>query len=315
MKIWLLFNGVIESDYPEAYACLRLREEAEKMGHDLEILNPEYFDLLVDSTENWQAIYQGKEIGPPDLIIPRTGSETTYTGFALMRFYEVIGVPMLNSSQSIQITADKLYSQEVLAAHRIPLPKTMLGRFPADPDLIEKQIGFPLVVKTLSGTRGGGVFLTETREQFKDLTDLIAETNSNVHFIFQEYISRSHGRDLRVFVINGKVLACMERQSVDGSFKSNISRGGQGMNYPVTPEIERLASQIVNILDIQVAGIDLLFDDDGYRVCEVNSSPDFKGLESACPVNAAKAMIEAAIPEKTVCRRLWFKFCNLMKAA
>ncbi len=315
MKIWLLFNGIVEPDFPEAHACMRIQEEAEKQGHILKILNPENFDLLVDSTGDWQASYLGEKIEAPDAILPRTGSETTYAGFAVLRFYEAMGVPLLNSSQAVQRCADKLFSQQILAAHKIPLPKTMLGHFPADLDLVEKKIGFPLVVKTLSGTRGGGVFLTENKEKFKDLTDLLAETNSNVHFIFQEYISRSHGRDLRVFTVHGKVVACMERQSVDGSFKSNISRGGHGTLFEPTPEIEKMAARIVEIMEIDVAGIDLLFDESGFRVCEVNSSPDFKGLEAATSVNVAKILVDAVVAKTRSRQGLWDKIKNRVKIA
>ncbi len=317
MKIWLLFSGTLEPENSEAMACFRLKEEAEKLGHQVEILNPEHFDLLVDSTDDWQASYQGAEIEAPDLIIPRTGSETTYTGFSLMRFYESMGVPLLNSSRAVEIAADKLYSQQLLAAHKIPLPKTILGRFPADLDLIEQQIGFPVVVKTLSGTRGGGVFLSETRQKFRDLTDLIAGTNSNVHFIFQQYVKQSHGRDLRVFCVDGKVLACMERNAVDGSFKSNISLGGVGKPHPVTPEIEKIALRITEILGMDVAGIDLLFDRHGYRVCEVNSSPDFTGeagLESACSVNAARYIILAGIAKVARNKGIWTRLKRFSKA-
>lgn len=315
MKIWLMFSGKLEEGYPEAWASLRMQEEAKKLGADLQILNPEYFDLLVDSTENWYAAYEGREIDAPDVIIPRTGSETTYAGFSLLRFYEAMGVPLLNKSHAIQVAADKLYSQQVLAAHYLPLPKTMLGKFPADIDVIERHIGFPVVVKTLSGTRGGGVFLTEDKSKFKDLTDLIAETNSNIHFIFQEYIARSHGRDLRVFVVNKKVVACMERKSADGSFKSNISLGGQGSPFAVTPEIEKLALQITTVMDMDVAGIDLLFDDKGFRICEVNSSPDFKGLEKACNINVAKIIVEAAMEKARRRNNPWNRFLARMRAA
>ncbi|MGZ9097757.1 MAG: ATP-grasp domain-containing protein [Micavibrio sp.] len=318
MKIWLLFSGSLEPENSEAAACFRLKEEAEKIGHQVEILNPEHFDLLVDSTDDWQATYQGAEIQAPDLIIPRTGSETTYTGFALMRFYESMGVPLLNSSRAVEMAADKLYSQQILAAHKIPLPKTILGRFPADLDLIEQQIGFPVVVKTLSGTRGGGVFLAETRQKFRDLTDLIAETNSNVHFIFQQYIKQSHGRDLRVFCVDGKVLACMERNAVDGSFKSNISLGGVGKPHPVTPEIEKIALQITNVLGMDVAGIDLLFDRKGYLVCEVNSAPDFTGpvgMEAACSINVARYIILAGVAKMTRQKGLWSRLRTLSGVA
>ncbi len=298
MKIWVLYHGKIEADDPEAYESLRLKEEAEKIGASLDILNPENFDLVLDTTNEWRALYNGKHIETPDLILPRTGAETSLTAFSVLRFYESLKVPVINSTTGIESVADKLQTQQILVNKGFPVPRTILGKFPPDIDLVENKLGFPVVVKTLRGTRGGGVFLCETREKFKDLTDLIhgANSSSNVHFLFQQYIGYSHGRDVRVFVVGGKVLACMERRATDGSFKSNISRGGAGQPYPVTPEIRELALNVSKALNLEVTGIDLLFDEaGGYRICEANSSPGFKGLESACGVNAAAAIIRHTI--------------------
>jgi RimK family alpha-L-glutamate ligase len=107
--------------------------------------------------------------------------------------------------------------------------------------------------------------------------------------IIQEYISHSEGRDLRVIVIGGRVVGAMQRTSTDGSFKANISRGGEGAAYDVDDEMEMLSIQVAKVLDLDIAGVDLLFHSDGYKICEANSSPGFKGFEKALDIN---------IPEK-----------------
>ncbi|MBU6235996.1 MAG: RimK family alpha-L-glutamate ligase [Alphaproteobacteria bacterium] len=297
MKIWIFFHGPIEQDYPEAHEIMRMQEEAQKQKDvSIRVMNPEAIDLMVDSNGEWKALYEGRILDEmPDVIIPRTGTETGYTGYSVMRFYERLGVPFLNSPAVVDMVADKLHTLQVLAAADIPVPRTMLGKFPPDLDLIEKNLGFPIVIKTLKGTRGGGVFLSESRDQFKDLVDLLAEANAGAHIIFQKYVQQSHGRDLRVFVVEGKVLGVMERQSGNTSFKSNISRGGQGKAHAITPEIEKLALAVAQALRLEVAGIDLLFDERGFTVCEANSSPGFTGLEPSCNINAAGAILKAAM--------------------
>ena len=294
MKIWILFHGNTGADHPELAECLRLREEAEKQGATLDIMGVDDFDLVIDSTNEWRAIYKDEYIEAPDLIIPRTGAETTYNAFSVMRFYEGLGIPTINSWSSIESVADKLHSHQILASRGFPVPRTILGKFPPNLDLIEEKLGFPVIIKTLRGTRGGGVFLCETRDQFKDLTDLLADTNSRAKVLFQEYIKGSHGRDLRTFVVGDRVVACMERRSTDGSFKSNISRGGLGQPHPITPAIADLSLRVARALDLEVAGIDLLFDGQTFSVCEANSAPGFcgeDGLESVCRANVARDII------------------------
>jgi len=93
-------------------------------------------------------------------------------------------------------------------------------------------------------------------------------------------------------VIGGRVLGAMLRSSTDGSFKANITRGGEGQAYPLNPEIEQLALSCAAALKLEIAGVDLLFDDGQYCVCEVNSAADFAGFEAATGVNVARAILQ-----------------------
>jgi gamma-F420-2:alpha-L-glutamate ligase len=161
----------------------------------------------------------------------------------------------------------------------------MLAKFPVDSTRVDKMMGFPVIVKTLSGTQGSGVFLSENKTKFEDLMQLIQAAKSTTNIILQEYIKTSRGRDLRAFVIGGRVVACMERQAHDSSFKANFSRGGQVKAHPITPEIEWLARESSRILELDIAGIDLLFDEGHLKICEANSSPAFEGIEKCCDIS------------------------------
>jgi len=80
----------------------------------------------------------------------------------------------------------------------------------------------------------------------------------------------------------------MKRLSNDGNFKVNFSRGGKVEPYYINNEIEWLAIESSKILKLDIAGVDLLFSNDGFKICEVNSAPGFQGLESCCNVNIPK---------------------------
>ena len=95
-----------------------------------------------------------------------------------------------------------------------------------------------------------------------------------------------------MFVVGNRVLGAMKRSSKDGSFKANITRGGVGEAYPLTDEIRDLALRVAHSLDLEIAGVDLLFGRDGFLVCEANSAPGFEGFERATGVNVAKAIID-----------------------
>ncbi|MCI0711299.1 MAG: RimK family alpha-L-glutamate ligase [Chloroflexi bacterium] len=283
MRGWILSKYTTESLPEDAYEKNRLLNVAREQGIDLEIVSTDQFELVVNRDNKDRILFKNEVTPLPDFFIPRTGAGTTYFGLAVIRQLEHMGVFVVNTAASIETVKDKLYTQQILAHHHLPVPKTMLVKYPVDVDTVEKYIGFPVVVKTLSGAKGVGVYLCESRTQLSDILDFIEATNSNANMILQEFIAPSFGRDLRVFVIGGRPVACMQRLSGDGTFKANFSRGGSVMPYEITPEIEWLAVEAVRILGLDIAGVDLLFDDHGFQICEVNSSPGFKGMETAYP--------------------------------
>ena len=148
-------------------------------------------------------------------------------------------------------------------------------------------------MKTLLGVNGTGVFLIDNHDSFADLMSLIEQTSPNIQLIFQKYIAMSHGRDLRLFVVDGEVVASMERRANDGGFKANYTQGAKVVQFNPDEEAREIAIRTAEILNLQVAGIDLLYDQNGYTVCEANSFPGFKGLESCTKVNIPQAIFKA----------------------
>ncbi|MFW6365882.1 MAG: ATP-grasp domain-containing protein [Spirochaetota bacterium] len=284
MNGWILYRHNETEIKPEHYEIQRFMAEAEKQGLTLRVIQPEQVDLIVTREDRKSILVNGEPLPLPDFLLPRMGAGTTYFALAVIRHLERLGVPCYNSSVSIDTVKDKLYSQQILAQQSLPVPATMLVKFPVNTELVEKRLGFPVIIKSLSGSQGKGVFLANDKNSFTDLMQMVEITNPRANIILQQFIASSYGKDLRVFVVGGRITACMMRHS-KGDFKANFSRGGAVSEYEITPEIEWLASEASRILGLEIAGVDLLFDNDHFRICEVNSSPGFEGIESCCPVN------------------------------
>ncbi|MDX1906740.1 MAG: RimK family alpha-L-glutamate ligase [Bacteroidia bacterium] len=299
MQGWILYKDSLQALKPEAFAVKRLVETAELMGIDLQVYRPEEIDIIVNREDRKSIRVNGKISQLPDFVIPRMGAAgITYFTMAVLRHLERMGVRSFNPSGSVDIVKDKLYQLQILAAHNLPIPRTMLAKFPVDADLVEQQIGFPAVVKALSGSRGRAVFLTPDKTSFSDIMQFQEATNKGANIIIQEFIENSFGRDLRVFVVGGKVKAVMMRQAANGNFKANYSLGGEVYQFASSGEIESLAYDITRILNLDITGIDLLFDKDGsYKICEVNASPGFKGIEKCCDVDIAREILSYILEE------------------
>jgi len=296
MKLWMLGNRLTT----ETYERERFIEEADKYGIDFTVAFADEIDLIVSRDDRKSIRYRNDIVALPDTLLARTGSGTGYFNLSVLRQFERLNVPTLPNSAAIEASKDKMYANQILAQAGLPIPKTMLTRFPCKSELVEKQVGFPCVIKVVTGSHGAGVYLCENAKQFEDLSELISSLDFKNSMIVQEYIQYSEGRDLRVIVIGGRVIGAMQRTSVDGSFKANISRGGQGEAYDVDDEMEMLSIQVAKVLDLDIAGVDLLFHPDGYRICEANSAPGFKGFEAALDINVPKKVFDYARIRATI---------------
>ncbi|MFZ9728960.1 MAG: ATP-grasp domain-containing protein [Candidatus Nanopelagicaceae bacterium] len=290
MKTWMLANRKTK----ETYERDRFLEEADASGIDFGIVYADELDLIVSKDDRKSIRYQNGIVSLPEVVLARTGSATGNFNLSVLRQFERMNVPTLPNSTAIEASKDKMYANQILSQAGLPIPKTMLTRFPCKADLVEKIVGFPCVIKVVTGSHGAGVYLCDTPKEFEDLSELISALDFKNSMIVQEYVQASEGRDLRVIVIGGRVIGAMLRQATDGSFKANISRGGKGLAYDVDEKMELLAIQTAKVLDLDIAGIDLLFHEDGYRICEANSSPGFRGFEDALGINIPGKIFEYA---------------------
>ena len=290
MEVWILYGDDIESNADLAHECRRFQVEGENMGIDVKIIKPSQFDLLVTQEERDSILIDGKAVPLPYF----NHNDHGYFSLAIARQLERLGVHVFNGADVIEIVRDKLHTHQILAESGIDTPDTMLAKFPVDIQLIEDTIGFPVVVKTLNGALGIGVFLLESRSAFQDLMELVGETNPNLQLIFQKFVSVSKGRDLRLLVVDGEVVAAMERRAQDGGFKANFSSGASVHEFIPDQEAIDIALKTSEVLEIDIGGIDLLFKEGGgYTICEANTFPGFKGLEQASGVNVAGKILGA----------------------
>ncbi|MBN2102226.1 MAG: RimK family alpha-L-glutamate ligase [Candidatus Aenigmarchaeota archaeon] len=282
MKLWILTKKKNCRFYPQR----RFIEEAEKMGIELKTVVPEDFEIVEPMQEPNSILYKHRPVELPDCLLPRMGSGTTYFALMLIRYLQRKGVFVLNDDTGISNAKDKLQTIQKLSEANIPIPKTILAKFPISTRFVQKEFKFPVILKTISGSQGKGVVLCETKNSLEDITKLISKTaNGENNIIIQEFISESRGKDIRVYVLGGRAIGAMLRTSRGDKFKANFSSGGKVENYPLNPELEWLAVESSRIVGLELAGVDILFDKNGYKVCEVNSNPGFKGLEKATGLN------------------------------
>ena len=286
-KGWML----VKPKFQESYETQRLLEEFANHNIEVKLIDPNEIDIFVNKENKQSILVNGKSLPLPKFVFPRTGSGTSYYIKAVIRHFERMDIPVINSSDAIDNVKDKLYTHQILAQSNLDIPNTMLLKHPIDIDFVEKNIGFPVIVKKISGSYGRGVFLCENKKQLNQLVTMAELTKKSYDIIIQEFVKDTWGKDLRVFVVNNKVVGCMMRQSTDDDFRANLSRGGEGFPYEVNEQIEWLSSESSKALGLDIAGVDLLFQNGGYKICEVNSNPGFEGMETFTKKNIAGEIV------------------------
>ncbi len=286
MKIAILSNG------PGNYSTKRLKEEALARGHEVAIIK--YRDCYASiERSNPTVSYKGEDLGTYDAIIPRIASNMTRYGTAIVRQLEMQGVYSLSSSIAISRSRDKLRSLQLLSKAGVGIPKTVVSRNSADiDDLLDKLGGTPVIIKLARGTHGNGVVLAETKKAAKSVLQALYLTNEDgTNILLQEFVKESAGTDIRAFVVGSRVVASMQRQSLDDDFRSNLHKGGEGSVVKLTEEERKTAIKAAKAMGLNVAGVDMMRSEQGPLVLEVNASPGF-GVEKVTNRNVAGAILD-----------------------
>ena len=286
MKIAILSNGTGN------YSTKRLKEVALARGHEVKVIK--YRECYASIEQNNPTVsYRGEDLIKYDAIIPRIASYMTKYGTAIVRQLEMQGVYTVSSSIAINRSRDKLRSMQLLAKSGVGIPKTVFSRNSTDiDDLIEKLGGTPVIIKLARGTHGNGVVLAESKKAAKSVLQAFYLSNDEgTNIMLQEYIEESAGTDIRAFVVGGRVVASMKRQSLDDDFRSNLHKGGEGTSIKLTEEERKMAVKAARAMGLNIAGVDMMRSERGPLILEVNASPGF-GIEKVTGRDVATPIIE-----------------------
>lgn len=284
-----LHIGILASNQ-ELYSNRRLIEACEERGHRVTFLNIKQCFMKLDAETPEMYSRDRKMLNDLDAVIPRIRPNLTFYGAALTRHFESMGVFTLNSAQSILQSRDKLFSLQLLIKNGLEIPTTGFANSPSDTEeLIDMVGGAPLIIKLLEGTQGTGVVLAETKKAAESVINAMKSLKANL--LVQEFIKESNGSDLRCFVVDGKVIASMERIAEAGEFRANVHKGAKTKAIKITAEEKRMVLKAVKIMGLFVAGVDIIRSNKGPLLLEVNSSPGLEGIEEVTGKDIAREMI------------------------
>ncbi len=283
MTGWLIHNEYLQSGkFKEMEE--RFVQEADKAGVTLICMSNTKVMAVLAGGDSWRsdpfpdfALFLDKDI-------------------LLALYLEGREIPVFNSAHAIEICDSKAKTHLALWNDRLPMPKTISAPMTYANigytnlnflEKVENEISYPLIIKESYGPFGRQVYFIPDREKMIQKTKELQGKS----FVYQEYIESSHGRDIRLQVVGGKVVAAMLRTN-DSDFRANITNGGKMISYQPSSKQCELACRACQATGAEFAGVDLLFDkEDRMLVCEVNSNAHFINLEQCTGVNIAAAIL------------------------
>lgn len=283
---------------------IMLKKAAQALGHSVRIFRNARFQFGFDSVQP-RLLYKNEAFSPPNVMIVRpyvfrdVDLETS-----TVKHLQLLDIPVVNRYLPIVRAKNKVRTLQILNHHGIPLPKTVVIHSLEYIDAAIEKIGkFPIIMKTPHGSQGMGVSIFESYRSLKSMLDLLAVQFKSSLIIMQEYVKEAKGKDIRVFLVGGKIVAAMERKAKRGEFRSNFHRGGSLALADLTEEEKHMSVKAVNAIGLDIAGVDIIRTSEGPKILEVNANPGLEGITKATKINVAQEIIRFA--EKLARQRKW----------
>ncbi|ENH97945.1 RimK family alpha-L-glutamate ligase [Gracilibacillus halophilus YIM-C55.5] len=292
MHGWVIYNGHLATD-----AFLQFPRAIQEAGRRNNIP----ITLQANDQIPYQLDGQGISIKTddlPDFVVFNDKD------IALARTFEMLGIPLYNSAETIANCDNKVIMYQYLAKQKVPIPKTIIAPkvFSGINEFhraryiqLAEQLSYPMVIKEGHGSFGEQVYLVKNHDEMLSLVETIKDRP----FVFQEYIQSSYGRDIRLFVVGSKVVASLKRTS-SHDFRANVYQGSTIEAYQPTEQEQALAIQASHAVGAHYAGVDLLFGADHQPiVCEVNTNAHIGNILQHTGINMADVIIHEIMTQQT----------------
>ena len=222
-------------------------------------------------------------------IIPNGSLEQIIYRVDALHWIEERGVPVMNSPRAIERSADKFYTSALLQEAGLSTPETVVCESAAEAMTAMRAMG-DAIVKPIFGSMGHGI----VRVSDPDVAFRVVQSLEQLRTVFYVQRAIDHGgRDVRVFIVGGRVIGAIERRAPDGDWRTNVSRGGSARPFELPPAWQQLAVRAADAVGADYAGVDLLPSRDGnVFVLEVNGIPGWRGLQQATGLDIAGTIVD-----------------------
>ncbi len=203
------------------------------------------------------------------------------------------------NSEFLRLPFPKSLETKVLYEAGIPMPSTIFGSLDFIKEKAPRHFGDTFIIKDTAGKQGHGVWCPRNHKELDEIisTLLIEESEKSKRFLAQEFIKS--GQRTRVLIIGGKAIAAITRPTkwrkrFTKEVNGVIPIGKREAINPIPKEDAALAIKAANALSIDIAGVDILHDEETGKpyILEVNSAPRWNSIEKDTNINVEEEILK-----------------------
>lgn len=289
--------AVLSQTGTNIYTLTRLREEASKIGIELEHLK--YSDLTFNFGDELRVDCGLKDfLNDFDAYIFRnaTSDRTKYGHMTkiLMTLLKQRTTKIINLNKILlhSSISTKFYAHALMATNNIPTIPTKIFASNEQALKVSSQMVYPLIAKLSVGSHGDGVALIKSVAEFEEYVNTSPKISD---VLFQKYITNPASKtneDIRVLTLGKRILGAYKRMADKEQVITNMSSGAKGEVFELSQDVINIVEKLIDIYKADFVGIDIIFDEGRPLVLEVNGAPQFEGFEKTTGINVAFELLK-----------------------
>ena len=269
---------------------LRLLEEANKLGHSFDLVNPEEVSFAYDNNQ-FPLRYRGVEFPEYDLIhyALRWDDDHTWEIVDTLRTWGRRVMPSSRVPMGDSITMARLFARK-----SIRTPRTWVFGRVDEMLACLTEMTYPCIFRVREGVKGRKLHVVTHSGEAVSHADSISRGGQP--FLVQE-VPEPKGKDLRVMVIGADIVCAIERTAPDGFVRPREDRNETAVPVELTESEKRMAIAATVVYHAPYAAVSLLRPADGSEsmVLEVTRAPALSELEATSGINIARKLVEYCV--------------------
>ena len=255
----------------------------ESRGVEYETLHDGDLQFYLNEQSGWNRF---------DVILERSISHSRAVN--ALRIFRSAGVPTVNSMEVAATCGDKIRTSLALEEAGVPQPESAVAFTPDSALEAIEQVGYPVVLKPVTGSWGRLMTRVEDRETARSVLEHKQTLGGVQHSIFfiQKYVEKG-GSDIRAFVVGDETICAIERRS--DHWITNTARGAEVSPIEVTPDLHNICIAAANAVGGGVLAVDLFTSEGEFLVNEVNYTMEFRNSTGPTGVNIPGKIVDYVI--------------------